>query len=48
VLASTNLALPVANWPVVSTNAFDASGNFNFTNPPSPNAPQAFYILRLQ
>ena len=46
VLASTNLALPLANWPVVSTNAFDAGGNFNFTS--SPNAPQTFYILRLQ
>jgi hypothetical protein len=48
VLASTNLGLPLATWPVVSTNAFDASGDFSFTNPPNPNAPQTFYILRLQ
>jgi parallel beta-helix repeat protein len=48
VLDSTNLGLPIASWPVISTNTFDAGGNFNFTNPPGANAPQTFYILRLQ
>jgi hypothetical protein len=49
VLASTNLGLPLANWTVLSTNAFDAGGNFSFTNPLNPNAAaQEFYILESQ
>jgi hypothetical protein len=45
VLASTNLALPVSQWPPLATNTFDASGNFNFMNSIAPNAPQQFYLL---
>jgi len=37
----------LTNWTVVSTNAFDANGNFIFTNP-SPVWPQTFYLLQLQ
>ena len=48
VLASTNLALPVSQWPVVATNLFDADGNFSFTNGPGLNAPRQFYLLKLQ
>lgn len=48
VLSSTNLAIPLSNWLVLSTNAFDASGNFNFTNTPAPGAPPGFYLLKLQ
>ena len=48
VLASTNLGLPLTNWTLVSTNAFDLNGNFNFTNPANPNSPQTFYILQEQ
>ena len=48
VLRSTNFALPLANWTVVATNMFDAGGNFNFTNPLSPNMLQQFYALKLQ
>ena len=48
VLASTNLMLPMSQWTVLATNAFDGSGNFNFTNTPDPNAPQQFYLLQLQ
>ena len=48
VLASTNLALPVARWPVIATNAFDSSGNFTFTNNFNSSAPQNFYLLKLQ
>jgi Concanavalin A-like lectin/glucanases superfamily/Putative Ig domain len=47
VLASTNVALPVSQWPVIGTNTFDAGGNFSFTNPPL-NRPQTFYLLQLQ
>jgi hypothetical protein len=48
VLASTNLALPLTKWTVVVTSAFDASGNFSFTNAIDPGAPQGFYLLQLQ
>lgn len=33
VLGSTNLALPMAQWTVLSTNQFDGSGNFNSSVP---------------
>jgi hypothetical protein len=39
--------MPRANWTRVSTNSFDASGNFNITNAVG-SAPQDFYILELQ
>ncbi|HEY1661862.1 MAG TPA: NPCBM/NEW2 domain-containing protein [Verrucomicrobiae bacterium] len=48
VLSSTNPALPLTNWTIISTSAFDAGGNFNFTNPANPTLPQMFYLLRLQ
>ncbi len=48
VLASTNLGLALSNWTVIATNSFDGNGDFNFTNPPDPNAPQTFYMLQLQ
>ena len=42
----TNLA--GTNWTPVSTNQFDASGNFNLSRPINPNLPQTFYRLQLQ
>jgi len=48
VLATTNLALPLADWTMVSTNTFDGSGNFNLTNFASPASSQNFYLLKLQ
>jgi fibronectin-binding autotransporter adhesin len=47
VLTSTNLSLPVTNWTLTSTGAFDANGNFILTNPVSAGAPQNFYLLEL-
>ena len=47
VLTSTNLSLPLSNWTVIATNTFDRVGNFNFTNSMNPNAPPAFYLLKL-
>jgi autotransporter-associated beta strand protein len=47
-LAATNLGLPLTNWTVISTNVFDASGSFNFTNPQNLAMPQSFYLLKLQ
>ena len=47
VLASTSLALPLANWARVATNTFDSNGEFNFTNSVQPDLPQSFYLLQL-
>jgi len=46
-LASTNVALPLANWQIVATNLFNGNTGFMFTNAPNPNAPQMFYLLKL-
>jgi autotransporter-associated beta strand protein len=46
-LSSSNLALPLANWPRVATNQFDATGSFTFTNALNPNSGQWFYRLQL-
>lgn len=44
-LATTNLALPLADWLVVATNAFDVNGNFNLTNPVQSGVGQQFFRL---
>jgi autotransporter-associated beta strand protein len=46
-LEATNLVTPPANWTPILTNQFDNSGNFIFTNPIDPNAPQSFYRIEL-
>ena len=43
VLTSTNLALPMANWTVLSTNPFNADGTFSTTNTIDPTLPAAFF-----
>lgn len=45
VLVSTNLALPTSQWLAITTNAFDANGNFDFTDNVAPSSPQQFYLL---
>jgi fibronectin-binding autotransporter adhesin len=47
VLTSTDVALPLAGWDFVSTNTFDALGNFSFTNAVDPGDPQRFYRIQL-
>jgi autotransporter-associated beta strand protein len=47
VLASTNVALPMTNWPRVSTNNFDANGFFAVTNVIQPGKPQQFFRLEV-
>jgi autotransporter-associated beta strand protein len=47
VLSSTNVALPASSWARIATNQFNASGNFNLTNPINPAQPQNFYRLQL-
>lgn len=45
VLASTNLALPLSQWPVIESNVFDGAGHFIFSNPPPPgNSPEFFRL----
>jgi hypothetical protein len=46
VLSSTNLIVPPQQWTPISTNSFDSSGNFTFTNTPNPENPQLFYMLQ--
>ncbi len=45
VLSSTTVAQPMTNWPAIATNLFDASGNFDSTNPISPSDAQRFYRI---
>jgi hypothetical protein len=45
VLTSTNLALPLANWTLLTNGTFDANGNFGVTNATSGD--RSFYILRV-
>jgi hypothetical protein len=47
---SPNLALPLSQWTPVATNTLNAEGNFTITatNAVNPNAPQRFYILKVQ
>jgi hypothetical protein len=44
--ASTNPALPTAQWQVIATNTFDANGNASFTNAEGAT-PWQFYLLKL-
>jgi hypothetical protein len=47
ILASTNLALPLANWTALTTNTFDGGSQFYYTNPVSPAKPRQFFIFKL-
>jgi len=46
VLASTNIALNLTNWIVLTNGTFDGNGNFSFTNAVGTNGRQ-FYILQV-
>jgi len=48
VLTTTNLALSATSWTIISTNVFDASGNFKITNTITPSTSQSFFRLELQ
>ena len=45
VLASTNFALPLSNWPSIAVRPFDPAGNFDSTNPVASGASQQFFRL---
>ncbi len=46
VLTTTNIATPVINWVSLTTNNFDALGNFSVTNAIAPGTPQCFYRIK--
>jgi fibronectin-binding autotransporter adhesin len=48
VLTTANLAAPLTNWVTLTTNSFNANGNFSVTNAINPGAPQQFYCIKSQ
>jgi autotransporter-associated beta strand protein len=46
VLTSTNITTPLADWVPLSTNMYDGSGNFSFTNSIYSSDPHRFYIIQ--
>lgn len=44
VFASTNVALPLASWTPIFTNAFGSDGSFSFTNVVNPSGPAASFF----
>jgi autotransporter-associated beta strand protein len=47
VVSTNNIAVPLANWPRISTNVFAADGKFTNSIPVSPITPQAFYGIQV-
>ena len=47
VLASTNLTIPLTNCLALTTNTFDGSGQFHYTNNVNPAKPRQFFIFKL-
>ena len=43
VLSSTDLAVSLANWSVLSTHTFDGNGSFDVIIPVVPNEPERYY-----
>src|SRR5262249_11866951 len=48
VVASTNVSLPLTNWDPISSQSFDANGNFSFSAPIIPSIPNRFYAVQVQ
>ena len=46
VLATTNLALPLAGWPVIGSVTEAPPGHYQFSDPQTTNAPHRFYRVR--
>ena len=47
ILSSTNLTIPLTNWQALTTNTFDGSGQFRYTNNVNPVKPRQFFIFKL-
>jgi len=45
VLGTTNVTLPLTNWPWIAAHNFNAIGNFDSTNPVTPGLPAQFFRL---
>jgi len=45
IVDTTNPTLPLNQWSELSSNVFNASGVFTYTNPIVPNMPPTFYGL---
>lgn len=48
VVATTNLSLPLTNWPPVQTNTFDNAGTFQLVLPVEPDKSNRFYSISIQ
>jgi hypothetical protein len=46
VIGTTNLLLPLAQWPVVTTSSYDGSGNFNVAIPVVSTTPAEYFRIR--
>jgi autotransporter-associated beta strand protein len=46
VLTATNLTIPLSNWTVLTTNAFNPDGTFDYTNPIVPGTPRQFIDVK--
>jgi hypothetical protein len=47
VLTTTNLSLPMSQWPAEATNVCDGAGRFSITNAVEAGKPQKFFRLQL-
>ena len=48
VVSSTNVGLPAASWPVLTSGNFDGAGNASISNPISAGVPEQFYRVKSQ
>jgi autotransporter-associated beta strand protein len=46
VVTSTNMLVPLTNWTPVSTNSFNGTGTFDYTNPIVPGRPRQFLDVK--
>jgi hypothetical protein len=46
-VGTTNIGLPLADWPRLATNSFDLAGHYIFTNPAPTSVPMQVYRLAL-
>jgi hypothetical protein len=46
ILVSTNLTIPLTNWLALTTNTFDGTGQFRYTNNVNPAKPRQFFIFK--
>jgi hypothetical protein len=47
VLASEDMTIPIAEWNTIGTHNFNASGNFNVTNPVPEGTDNEYFVVRV-